>query len=326
MSNPPFIQIQGQMQMPPDYVFKKVGIRGFPLAASYKLVKKLVDLCLNDFGGGKLDYRPIQAPGGLTIVYMQLASYGSMACTSPPFAAWGWMSQNEINFTVPLLHYQNGSLVDISFFCPFLFVDNAWSIITGNMVMGFPKGLATFQLPDEINHPYPTEIKTAVFPVFDPGTPLTWERWITITQADGESATAGMERYWPFGDVEGLFGARGRFAVDVEILERLKAVSRSGFFKVVQLRQIRDLDDHKLAAYSSIVSLTVQLDALHGQGLLAPAKIEIRPFASLLVGKLLGIAPSLSPIIPFWVDLDFGFQKPEVLHSDCSSGEGQSRP
>jgi hypothetical protein len=310
MSSPPFVLPQGNMQIPPNYAYKQVGMRGFPLKANWAVLNDLVNRCLNDnLQGTAYSYKPIQTFTEYTAVHLIVSTYGSMTSTRKPFSGWGTMSQTEAIFTIPLLRYKNGHLDGLALFTPYSFVDNGWSIITGNLIMGFQKGLASFQVPPVTSSPYPTVIDTPVFRVFGP--PLSWQTWIRIEKNQDTLLTREPESLWPIGSVDDLFGPQGEFKVEDEVLAVLHRTVRTHLVSAVQLLQLRDPVDPALAAYSKVVNFAVELKHLQSGGLLAAAEIDLLDFASLPVHAALGLVANngrLVPIFPYWVDCDFDFE------------------
>lgn len=312
MSDPPFVLPQGFTQIPPNYAYKKVGERAFPLKAQKAVLKDLVDRCLNDnLQGTGISYAPIPTLTQHAPAYLIVTTYGSMASKKSPFSDWGTMSQTEVIFTIPLLAYKKGVLTGMALFTPFCCVDNSWSMITGNMILGYQKGLAWFQLPPQIGQPYPMEIRTPVFPVFSPTTPLSWETWIRIEKKGSTDLVREPAGLWPIGPVDDLYGPKGEFRVEEEVLGILHRASTAGLLDVVQLLQLRDPVDPKRAAYSKVVTFAVRLKSAPKGGLLSPAEIELRHFDSLPVLATLGLVGGhgrLAAIFPYWVESDFDFE------------------
>jgi hypothetical protein len=305
----PFVLPQGFTQIPPNYGYVKVGERGFPLKAEKAVLQALVKRCLNDHLTRTGYSYTLPTLGKYSPVYLIVSTYGSMASLKPPFSTWGRLSQTEVIFTIPLLRLKNGIPDGIALYTPFCFVDNAWSIVTGNMILGFQKGLASFQLQPTLSQPYPIEIKTAVFPLFNGG-PLSEKVWIRIDKTQPFELARDPKVLWPLGSIKDLY-QQGDFQVEGRVLELLNETVTTGLVQVVQLLQLRDPDQPDFAAYSRIVKFGVRLKHVSGGGLLDSAEVELTAFASLPVLATLGLVPEggkLIPVFPFWIESNFDFE------------------
>jgi hypothetical protein len=306
-----FALLHGEMQIPPNYTYQTVGTRGFPLAASYPVIERLVERSLNEnLQGSGRSYTPIPTHHtDDTFLYMMVVSYKSMASTCPPFDRWGWMSQEEVVFAIPLLAWEGDTPTGVALYSPYCFVDNAWSMVTGNMIAGYQKGLASFQLQPHLGNPYPIQIATTVFTDFDPSTHLSLERWISVEPRASPRAERKGEVSSPFGPLEDLCGPGSRFEVDETILALLRKADRTGLYDTVQLLQVRDPYVPALAAYSEVVTFAVQVKPPYDGDLLDGAVIDIRSFDSLRVVESLGLKREqdhwLVPFLPYWFRCDF---------------------
>lgn len=128
--------------------FSGVTMRIFPLRANMYRLQRFCDDYLNIAPKEMCRWEPL-AP----YVLFMVINYGRMG---PAASNLGWVSQNEILFSVPLVgswqEAWNGKLHRIEGFAsvsPFIWVDNEWSITTGREVYGWPKYIASFE--PEIN-------------------------------------------------------------------------------------------------------------------------------------------------------------------------------
>ena len=318
-----FVLLEGDQQVSPPYAFKKVGIRAFPLEARYDRVKALVDRFLNDGAPAGVEYRPLDLAftKETTMVYVEVLDYGSMVSQSPPYDQWGYFTQKELYFILPVVRWRNGVKEDVKLFAPFIFVDNPWSMLSGNMVIGYPKGMAWFQLPQDPAHPYPTRVATQVFPRFSPSTRLSWEPFLLFESASEPPpweppSAVNPRELWPFGYLEGLFGPGGFAEVEEQTWLLLQGVMNRGACGIVQRKQVRDEVHHTQACFASIVSFARQLTGLRGGGLLEAATIDLIPYASLPIAAVLGLGEGpLEPILPYWIDCDFDFVHPAAEYT-----------
>ncbi|HEX7183717.1 MAG TPA: acetoacetate decarboxylase family protein, partial [Thermoanaerobaculia bacterium] len=292
-------------QFPPPYSFKNVTIWSFPLVAHRNALTRIVDRYLNIDPSGEVRFRPIAG-----LVYMMVLHYGRMIPAAPPYNEWGYLTQNEFYFAIPIVRLEGGLPANAGLFTPYIFVDNPWSLVCGNTVIGFPKQMAWFLLPPDPASAYPIQIDAPVFVRRSPDTLLTWQRLVTIepgglrglleeagefVEEAGEFVKeAGEfleeeESHWPFGNIEALFGARGRLPIESEIMDLLRNVRDNKLYSLVQLKQIRDAAVLDESCYTAIVNLSVGLDSVPLTLPLPPAAVDLKAYASAPYGQELGL-------------------------------------
>ncbi len=129
----------GTLQLAPPFNFEGVTMRTFPLRARLPKLAKFIDSYLNMLPDEVGYFRPF-----IPYVYLMIINYGKMAVEA---ANMGWISQNEIAFSIPLEWYKrvNGVLKfhDFAYVSPFIYVDNDLSMTTGREVYGWPKSLVS---------------------------------------------------------------------------------------------------------------------------------------------------------------------------------------
>lgn len=322
-----YLPWSGDPMMPPPYRFKGVSIWSFPLKADIQKLTAVVDRYLNRREKGAPTFRPL-AP----LVYMMVLDYDRMWSMAPQ-NTWGYLTQKEFYFSIPV----KKEPLDVGLFVPYIFVDNPLSLITGNMVLGFPKQLAWFHLPSGARQ-YPIHIDSPVFVKSGPDTPLTWQRLVTIENAysfgllDGaeelleeameagemlvEEAVETEENLWPFGPIDDLFGSDGSFSVAEQTLQELHDVRDNKLYKSWTLKQIPGVncDD---SCYSAIIELSVGLSSMPRCFVLPPARVDLPSYASAAFGKDLGLARTAKgPVVsigPYRLRCDFEFKDPVIL-------------
>jgi hypothetical protein len=322
---PPYLPGYSDLQFPPPYSFKGVTIWSFPLAADIQKLTGIVDLYLNLDPSGTVRFRPL-AP----LVYMMVLHYDRMIPEAPPFKDWGYLTQNEFYFAIPIVRLENGLPVDAGLFTPYIFVDNPWSMICGNTVLGFPKQMAWFLLPPGLKA-YPIQIDAPVFVTKSPDTPLTWQRLATIQSGgfgglleetgdlltDAGEILEGEASLWPFGHIEKLFGAGG-LALEGETLDLLRNIRDNKLYSLVQLKQIHNAVGIADSCYTAIVNLSVGLSSVPLSLLLPPASIDLKSYATATYGEDLGLRYTngrLIPIMPYRTRCDFSIKDPKILYS-----------
>lgn len=287
-------------QMPPPYRFQDVRIQSFPVLADRTKVQDVVDRFL---GPSTDSLEVLQGAEGTpaaasTVVYVMVLDYGRMSCIDPPQSLWGYVTQREIYPGILMVSLDPPNLV---LFAPYIFVDNPWSVICGNMVLGYPKQLASFQMGSGAGDPYPIEVDTLVFPQFSPNTPLQPRPIARIAKAANAPPPPDGKPSSPFGDLDLLFGPGGMLPVDPSVLGVLDSNALS--YQVMQLKQVRSGQDPDQACYRSIVSGTVTIESIAGGALLPSATIQLGAYASSDIGQALGL--SFASPLPFELTCNF---------------------
>lgn len=135
----------GDPQFAPAYEFHDVELTGFRVPASPAALRKLVDEQLN---GPFSDRAYRYAPASHDVI-IECLDYGSMlAAYAPPgFQLSDSTSQRELIFRVLVGRVEPGSRVarKPALYCPFLYVDSSWSLLSGREIIGYPKAVATFR-------------------------------------------------------------------------------------------------------------------------------------------------------------------------------------
>jgi hypothetical protein len=134
----------GDPQFAPEYDFRNVSLTGFILPAARSQLKRIIDAQLNEpYPDRSYVYEPVSSD-----VILEYIDYGSMVAANPPphLTIDDSAGQHELVFRVLVGRVDRGSRVakKPAMFCPFVFVDSTWSLISGREIMGYPKELATF--------------------------------------------------------------------------------------------------------------------------------------------------------------------------------------
>jgi hypothetical protein len=247
----------------------------------------------------RFEFRPL-----IPFVDMEILSYPRMEGAAPPYTDKGFMTQNEIYFRFFVIKYVSvaGMLFptpEIACVFPFIFVDNPWSAIAGREVLGFPKNLAKFDLPNA--NPYPIEVSTLVFPQYTANTPLQWKPFVKVrsSTASGRSSLPGG--LWPWGDIFGLHPL-------LEDLLDIAGVLEQSLFSVVLLKQFRDPETATNACYQALTQSRFTATNILNAMPLPPATIAIDPAASLPIGASFGFAGNtLTPIWQYRLQCDMTY-------------------
>lgn len=139
-----FRQRSGDAQAAPPYLFTGVDIVGFRLPVAHELLQAVCDTWLNDPFPGR-SYRYVPANVDLVV---ECLNYPDMKSENPPFGRSkdDATSQRELVFRmlVGRVDDDGRAIRAPAVFCPFVFVNSVWSMVSGREVIGYPKLLATF--------------------------------------------------------------------------------------------------------------------------------------------------------------------------------------
>ena len=81
----------------------------------------------------------------------------------------------------------------------------------------------------------------------------------------------------------------------------------------MQLKQIRDAVDPRLAACESVHEFPVELEKWIGSGILRPAEVTINATASWPIASTLGLPDVFTCWLPYWQQVDFKMDKGELV-------------
>jgi hypothetical protein len=312
-----YIEGYSDQQMPPPYNFEDVTIWSFPLFADLTKVQDII----NRYLGGSSDPGSVrfelitstsQDVANNTLVYMTVLDYGKMR------SDWGYLSQKEFYFALPMIR-TGGDVQDIVLFVPYIFVDNSWSMICGNTVVGFPKQLAWFRIGGSLRNPYPIGIDTQVFVKRGPDTPQTWQSLAQISSRFALGAIPSGRSLWPFGDIDQLYGPSGAFPVSSRIFDLFTFRLQQATYDAVQLKQFLNAQQppppkakpKPKASYKARVSFTMQIQAGGTWGFLPAASVSLPAYDSLTIAADLGLIKTgraYHPVLPFWISCNFNCQ------------------
>ncbi len=152
MEKPTYNTARGEAELTeelrPPFSFRDVTARVFPLKADIARLTEYCDSYLNFVPREVARFRP-----AVPYVYMVAVRYGQMRSKNRS----GWIAQDEIAFLLPLKWYrvEGGRMefVDWAWVCPYIFVDDDISLMTGREVYGWSKLPAKIELSGPAAHP-----------------------------------------------------------------------------------------------------------------------------------------------------------------------------
>lgn len=281
----------------PPFNFDGVTSRLFPLRAHAHALQRLCDTYLNLFPE-EVYFRP-SAP----YVILALLNYGRMSYSTETQAHYGWVSQNEVYFGVPLDwgRIENGRWRPLGsgVVAPFIFVDQGWSIEVGREVYGWPKQPAEFQravnswasgspadrenlltlATETFITPYASERPSSV-PLVEidrappPSIgPALWQAPLAL-----DNPWWGMLTLWR--EAMRFWSAAAPQDVSIYLPMMLQGMrvlfgGTSPWFYSANLKQVRSLEDPTVASYQAVTMSPMRLTSLHRMGLLGEGRIAL---------------------------------------------------
>jgi hypothetical protein len=150
---PKFVEWRVDPRSPPPYAFDDVRVKGFKFTADRGRLDLLVDALLNaneKRGQARQNFAYRTATAEVVI---ELLFYGGMRSTAPE-TEWrradDFTTQNElvVRLLVGKTEADSVTATDPGVFCPFLFVDNWVSMVSGREVVGLWKRMARFTVKE----------------------------------------------------------------------------------------------------------------------------------------------------------------------------------
>lgn len=289
----------------PPFNFDGTMIRLFPLRARLERLQSFVDQFLNVVPQEAGHFRVY-----LPYVYLSFVYYGKLSLAA---SNYGWLSQYEVLFSIPLIWYKRvgGQLVfhDFATVAPFIYVDNDHSMTTGREVYGWPKDrisaestLASWMADPEANptvasftattfsqlyagsRPKPQaffQIRQAAGAAlarwpFDPN--ADWLPWVTLPS----SITNSVGLMQDYGEVLrglGLTREQPGMGPDTYALmaaragQMLRPYQPELVFNTLNLKQFRDATKPTLAAYQGLTNAPMKWKRISRGGLLGDVRL-----------------------------------------------------
>jgi hypothetical protein len=208
----------------------------FLLRADRQKLQALCDRVFNDRAGGELAYR------ALGFVALAFTHVERLTCADP---VRGSICYKDIALWVPVW---GGKTRPLCLFPPFIFVDDASTMVTGREVFGLPKQMGRFQMPlepDDLAQAPQPPFRAEVVGTVTPDGPNDWRTLLTIEQVGNEVSD---DHHSFFAAIARLAGAGELASLSVPSwLSHLTEVPTLG------LKQLRDNADPRRAAFQAVV-------------------------------------------------------------------------
>ena len=300
-----FIEYPGMPVYPPAYHQKDITLCQFVLEANPKKMQEVLDRYLNVVG----DPRPFRALGKWVLLQT-----GHIASNSSDFPgdAFGHGSETSAAFLVPVVRWRGwgspgASPIEVGFFAPIIFVDQALSLVAGREVLGMAKHLAAFEPDGGSTNLDALTVRTMVVREHGQQRPVEMQPILRIQRVPGAGSAPVPDAHGFAQLVRQAIGTLSGWAPLAEtavttLLQRLLTERKVRFFS---LRQLRDRMDPTRAAFQEVTRGRMRLGQVQLQPMAEGHTIEIMSYASHRIARLLGLAEGpLTPAAQLKVHID----------------------
>ncbi|HEX9103802.1 MAG TPA: hypothetical protein VF997_16440, partial [Polyangia bacterium] len=302
-----FVERGGDVVYAEPYQQTRARLYAFLVPAERQRVAALCNRYLN--WSGKLLFEPIV--GHVALVFAAIERTFS---TDPRYIGRGTMSESDVSFWVPV-RSSTKPAAPLSWFLPYVWVDNGIAMAAGREVYGFPKEVGALTIPAAGATPSLLAVDTDVIERFGvspnvgpDGPPAVRRNVVTVVpSASGIAPTVA-------GTIEealrGLLGAVLADRADAAAVNWLLGAMHASV-PMLFLKQFRDVGDGRRACYKALVQANSVPSNLRGGGIL-PGKFDvtIRGYDSHPIVRDFGFGsdPAVATIpgcAGFYVDFDF---------------------
>jgi hypothetical protein len=301
--------------------YTAVGTRfyGFLLEADVARLRALCNKYLNSPAQGHVDYHPLVPRVVLGVADISRFNIG--AVDKQPF----WTPEIDIAFWVPVVAVKQIAGIyfaeRFAWFLPYVFVDNAWAFASGREVYGFPKEMATFQIPRGAADAALFTVDTLAVKQYDPASEARVERLLTVRRV-GDGQVGELAKTWT--EVEEAFrefrwmlaGSEGKVTLPgIDLVIELIKFLVDHEYPMVFLKQFRDVTDGMKACYQAIIEGMTKISNFKTGGWLAGQyELTVEAFASHPIVQELGLKESPQPVLAAaYAEFDFVTEPGKVL-------------
>lgn len=307
MSLPQFIDLPGSSTYRPPFPLQSMNLQWFVLKASWEQLRQVTDQWLNHTGSL---YRYVPLP----FVVCNPTWISRVGWTPPGL---GWMHETDFNFGFFVVAFRDLVIFDhIAMAQAFLVIDNPLTVTTGREVMGYRK---VFGVMDYVVNTWqPAAASTWVFKNYGPDEELQLAEVARILPPELGPATKAA--LWDDAlELAHLFTSDAELAALVKFEQFIELLKRP-VLQVVQLLQVRDVEDPLSAGYQALLETPMRIDRINSAWRLPPGyRIQLTNYASYPIIENLGIEVDERNIATSLLSLQFNMDVTattgKVLHA-----------
>lgn len=305
-----YVNYAGWITLPPaPYICNDSTFYGFAIPADLGACQRFLDRSFNRVAG-RDQFRVM-----LDMAFVNVIQVRKSQAATPPFAEQGTMSETDVGLWLLVGSYERGAVLPktIGFVPAYLFVDNAWSVVAGQEVWGFPKYHATIVQPISAPSNDPFDVSGLAIASYGPEAHASQQRIIQIEGTAGSTPTAAASPADAFRQL--CAGA------DQERMKQLTSGPGMASFlggvwglpiPVFYLKQARSADSLTAASYKTLLNGALDLTGLRSWQLQSGNwSIEMSALDSLPFIRDLGLGTPvdgklvLTATTRVWAEIDF---------------------
>ena len=299
---PLFIERGGELAARPPFLQENTHLRCFVLEANREKLQVMCDHVFNEPTGGAVTFRPFS-----NIILLTFAQIDRIYSLYGNDAGRGAMPEIDVAFWIPLLSEREGRL-HLSWYNPYIFVDNPFAMATGREVYGFPKTIAQFQIPENHASPDAYWVETQAIDRFQADATSRLMRVLEVVRTGGRKQRLSQPGEAVQSIISLLIGEHETLATRLSLgRQNLQNLIQTQEVKMVFLRQFRDVQNPTVAAYQEVIEASSRVARIQKGGFL-PGSYELHlPLnASFPIAETLGLDSERNPVKgAYWMDFDF---------------------
>ena len=310
-----FIERGGDVVYAEPYLQERVRLYSFLLPVDLRRIAALCDRYLN--WTDQLRFEPVL--GHVALVFAAIESTFS---TDPDYIGRGTMSESDVSFWLPV-RSSSPSAPSLSWFMPYIWVDNGIAMAAGREVYGFPKEVGKLTIPgagEPLHLGVDTDVIAAfgVPPAVGPDGPRAVRRTLIKVEPSACAAPAPSFAGSVLEVVRALLPTVLADRAPPDVLDWfLKSFNAS--VPMLFLKQFRDVGDGRRACYKALVTANSVPSNIRDGGILPGTfDVTINGFASHPIVRELGLGPNpatatIPGCVGFFVDFDFLMERGREL-------------
>ena len=297
----PFIERGGELVARPPFLQENAHLRCFVLEAQREKLQTACDQAFNEPSGGAITFRPFS-----NIILLTFTKIDRIYSLHGTDAERGGMPEIDVAIWMPILSDRNGKL-HLSWYNPYIFVNNPFAMATGREVYGFPKTIAQFQIPELKSSPEPYWVETLAMERFQADSLSQHMRVLEVIRTEHtQNAPQQIEAVQSL--ISMLTGENENVSTRLSLgWQNLQSIVQTQEIQMAFLRQLRDIHQPTVAAYQEIIEAPSRVARFHQGGVLSGVfEVRLPRNASYPIAESLGLDTERNPVKgAYWMDFDF---------------------